>query len=76
MKCSSALELAIKINDTIENGLIEAPYKIPIHTWAKLLVQKVLRDPLTRSTCKNLIKSLGTKRGIKSLNSKLTRESY
>jgi hypothetical protein len=76
LKCSSALELAIKINDAIENGLVEAPYKISMHTWAKLLVQKVLRDPLTRSTSKNLIKTLGTKRGIKSLNSKLTRESY
>jgi hypothetical protein len=76
LKCSSALELAIKINDAIENGLVEAPYKIPMHTWAKLLVQKFLRDPLTRSTCKNLIKVLVTKRGIKSLNSKFTRESY
>jgi hypothetical protein len=76
LKCSSALELAIKINEVIENGLVEAPYKISMHTWAKLLAQKVLRDPLTRSTCKNLIKSLGTKRGIELLNSKLTRESY
>jgi len=76
LKCSSALELAIKINDAVENGLVEVPYKIPMHTWARLLVQKVSRDPLTRSTCKNLIKTLGTKRGIKSLNSKLTRESY
>jgi hypothetical protein len=76
LKCSSVVELAIKINDAIENGLVEAPYKIPMHTWAKLLVQKFLRDPLTRSTSKNLIKSLGTKRGIKSLKSKLTRESY
>jgi len=76
LKCSSALELAVKINDTIENGLVEAPYKIPMYTWAKLLVQKFLRDPLTRSTSKNLIKYLGTKRGIGLLNSKLTRESY
>jgi hypothetical protein len=76
LKCSSALELAIKINDAIENGLVEAPYKIPVYTWTKLLVQKVLRDPVTRSTSKNLIKTLGTKRGIELLNSKLTRESY
>ena len=76
LKCSSVLEFAIKINDAIENGLVEAPYKIPMHTWTKLLVQKVLRDPLTRSTSKNLIKSLETKRAIKLLKSKLTRESY
>jgi len=76
LKCSSVLEFAIKINDAIENGLVEAPYKIPVHTWTKLLVQKFLRDPLTRSTSKNLIKYLGTKRGIGLLNSKLTRESY
>jgi len=76
LKCSSVLELAVKINETIENGLVEAPYKISMHTWTKLLTQKFLRDPLTRSTCKNLIKTLLTKRGIKSLKSKLTRESY
>jgi hypothetical protein len=76
LKCISALELAIKINDAIENGLVEAPYKIPVHTWTKLLAQKILRDPLARSTSKNPVKTLGTKRGIKLLKSKLTRESY
>jgi len=76
LKCSSALEFAIKINDAIDKGLIEVPYKIPVYTWAKLLVQKVLRDPLTRSTSKNLVRVLGTRRGMELLKSKFTRESY
>ena len=76
LKCSSVLEFAIKINDAIDKGLIEVPYKIPVYTWAKLLVQKVLRDPLTRSTSKNLVRVLGTRRGIELLKSKFTRESY
>jgi hypothetical protein len=76
LECLPALEFAIKLNDAIKNGLVEAPYRIPVHTWTKLLAQKVLRDPLARSTSKNLVKTLGTKRGIKLLKSKLTRESY
>jgi len=76
LKCSSVLEFAIKINDAIDKGLIEVPYKIPVYTWAKLLVQKVLRDPLTRSTSKNLVRVLGTRRGMELLKSKFTRESY
>jgi len=76
LKCISALELAVKLNDAIENGLVEAPCKIPLYTWTKLLAQKILRDPLARSTSKNLVKTLVTKRGIKLLKSKLTRESY
>jgi len=76
LECLPALEFAVKLNDAIENGLVEAPYKIPVHTWTKLLAQKILRDPLARSTSKNLVKTLGTKRGIKLLKSKFVRESY
>lgn len=76
LKCTSCLNIAVKINEGIEEGLIEAPYKIPVTTWTKLLVQKVVGDPLTRSTSKNLVSSIGSKRRLKSLVSKLTRETY
>jgi len=76
LRCTSGLNLAMKINEAIEKELIEAPYKIPIITWTKLLVQKIVNDPLTRSTSKNLVSSIGCKRGLKLLISKLTRETY
>jgi hypothetical protein len=66
----------VKINEAIEKGLIEAPYKIPVTTWAKLLVRKIVNDPLTRSTSKNLVSSVGSMRGLKLLRSKFTRETY
>jgi hypothetical protein len=48
LKCIPALEFAIKLNDAIENGLVEVPCKIPLYTWTKLLAQKILRDPLSK----------------------------
>jgi hypothetical protein len=76
LRCASSLNLAMEINEAIEKGLIEAPYRIPVVTWTKLLVQKIINDPLTRSTSKNLVSSIGSKRGLKLLISKLTRGTY
>ena len=76
LRCTSALELAVKINEAFEKGFIEAPYKIPVITWTKLLVRRIVNDPLIRSTSKNLVSSIGSKRGLKLLKSKFTRETY
>jgi hypothetical protein len=76
LKCVPALRLATKLNEAISKGLIETPHKIPLPTWANLLTQKILKDPLTRSTSKNLVITLLSKRGLKLLISKFTRESY
>jgi len=76
LKCTSALKLAIKLNEAISRGLVETPYKIPLRIWANLLIQKILKDPQTRSTSKNLVVALGSKCGLKLLISKFTRESY
>ena len=76
LKCKSALRLAIKLNEAISKGLVETPYKIPLRIWANLLIQKILKDPQTRSTSKNLVVALGSKRGLKLLISKFMRESY
>jgi hypothetical protein len=76
LRCTPGLNLAMEINEAIEKGLIEAPYRIPVVTWTKLLVQKIINDPLTRSTSKNLVSSIGSKRGLKLLRSKLTRDYY
>ena len=61
----------MKINEAFEKGLFEALYKISVITWTKLLVQKIINDPLTRLTSKNLVSSIGSKRGLKSLISSL-----
>ncbi|MCC6019217.1 MAG: hypothetical protein LM601_09320 [Candidatus Verstraetearchaeota archaeon] len=76
LRCTSSLNLVVKINEAFEEGLVEAPYKIPVTTWAKLLVRKIINDPLTRSTSKNLVSPIGSKRGLKLLKSKFIRETY
>jgi hypothetical protein len=76
LKCTPALRLATKLNEAIGKGLVETSYKIPLRIWANLLIQKILKDPQTRSTSKNLVMALGSKRGLKLLISKFTRESY
>ncbi|MCR6668681.1 MAG: hypothetical protein NDF51_01640 [archaeon YNP-WB-040] len=45
-------------------------------TWANVLTKKILEDPLARSTSRNLVSSIGSKRGLKLLVLKFTRESY
>ncbi len=76
LKCLPALKLATQINKTVEEGLIELPYKIPTTTWVKLWIHKLTKDPLTRSTCVNLPKVITSKHSLKTLKSKLTRETY
>jgi len=76
LKCTPALRLATKLNEAIGKGLVETPYKIPLHIWANLLAQKILEDPLTRSTSRNLLMAIGSRHGLNLLISKFTRESY
>jgi len=76
LKCKPALRFATKFNEAISKGLVETPYKIPLPTWTNLLTRKILKDPQTRSTIKNLITILGSRRRLKLLTSKFTRESY
>jgi hypothetical protein len=76
LKCKAALKFATKLNEAISKGLVETPYKIPLLTWSDLLTRKILKDPQTRSTIKNLITILGSRRKLKLLTSKFTRESY
>jgi hypothetical protein len=76
LKCMSALRFAIRLNDEISGGLIEAPYKVPLPAWANMLTKKVLEDPLARSTSRNLLMAFGSMRGLKLLISKFMRESY
>lgn len=76
LKCKPALDLARKINEMLEREIIETPYKIPLKTWMKLWIKKIYSDPLTKSTMKNIIKELLSKRGLQQLKSKLTRKSY
>jgi hypothetical protein len=76
LKCEPALRFATKLNEAISKGLIETPYKIPLLAWADLLTRKILKDPQTTLTIKNLITILGSRRKLKLLTSKFTRESY
>jgi hypothetical protein len=76
LRCTSDLKFAVKLNKAIDRGLVEAPVKIPVLTWSRLLVQKIFSDPLARSTSKNLFYAIGSKRGLKLLVSKFIRGTY
>ncbi|MEM4483268.1 MAG: hypothetical protein QXS19_05075 [Candidatus Methanomethylicia archaeon] len=76
LKCKSVIKQAIKLNQAVDDGRLELPYRIPIPMWISLLTQKILKDPLARSTSTNLPKVLISSRGLMQMLSKLTRKTY
>ncbi len=76
MNCFEAVKQAFKLSREIELGLIEAPHKIFLPTWLKLLATKFISDPWTRATSLNAIRFLAIPRLGKLVVSRLTRESY
>ncbi|MEM3694078.1 MAG: hypothetical protein QXI39_08695 [Candidatus Bathyarchaeia archaeon] len=75
-KCKPSLDLAVKLNDLIERGIIKTPHKLSMTTWIKLFGQKIIEDPLSRVTCKNLIGILMSSHGIEKIKSKMIRRTY
>ncbi len=76
LRCKPLLDYIEKLNKAVEEGLVELPYRIPLPTWMKLWSSKAFSDRLTRSTIRNAFKALASRRGLKLLKSKLTRETY
>ena len=76
LSCKPALKLALTLNEKIEKGLIETPYKIPTPHWLALLLQKVRNDKLTRASATNIIKALTKQNSRRAMMAKFTRESY
>jgi len=76
LSCKPALKLALTLNEKIEKGLLETPFKISIPHWLALLLQKVHDDKLSRASAINIIKALTKQNTRKALMAKFTRESY
>jgi hypothetical protein len=76
LSCKHALKLALTLNEKIEKGLLETPFKISIPHWLALLLQKVHDDKLSRASAINIIKALTKHNTRKALMAKFTRESY
>jgi hypothetical protein len=76
LSCKPALKLALTLNEKIEKGLIETPYKIPTPHWIALLLQKVCNDKLARASATNIIKVLTKHNLSRAMMAKFMRESY
>jgi hypothetical protein len=76
LSCKPALKLALTLNEKIEKGLIETPFKISIPHWLALLFQKAHGDKLSRASAIDIIKALTKQNTRKAMMAKFTRESY
>lgn len=76
LKCKKAVELALKINKEISEGVVGAPYKVPSSLWLTLLTQKFKDDKLTKATMLMISRKLVDRRIGKLILSKIMRETY
>ncbi len=75
LKCEDALKLVTCITASLLKGLVELPLKLGTAS-ARVLLNKLFRDSLTRSTALNPIRRVLSTRGVFQLRSKITRTSY
>lgn len=71
-----ALSVAEALNDAIDSGAVEAPYKLPAGLTAVALAERFTRFPAFRGTGLNLIKLIVTRRAPRLLVNRLRRRSY
>ncbi|MBS7613181.1 hypothetical protein KEJ48_02910 [Candidatus Bathyarchaeota archaeon] len=76
LSCRPALELSIKLNRLIEDGVLETPYKLPPSIWLTIMMHKLREDQLARSTLINVWKMMRDPRIGRLLISRLTRRTY
>lgn len=76
LKCRPALELSIKLNRLIEEGVLETPYKLPPPIWLKIMMRKLHEDPLTKATLTNILREMRDPCIGRLLMSRLTRRTY
>jgi hypothetical protein len=72
-----ALETLHSICRTIEAGYTETPYKLSIGTTTRILIEKLVEDPIFRATAINMVKYILKRRDIGTrMLSRILRESY
>jgi len=76
LKAEEAVEIALKLNEQIEKGLLEAPIKfIPVQS-IKILARKFVEDSNFRATTVNILKLATRKRTMHQLIWRIRRRTY
>ena len=76
LKASSALRTALALSRSIEEGVLEAPYKLPLCLSLRALAWKMVEDPASRSTLTKTLDKLRDPRLLSSVKARLTRTTY
>lgn len=76
LKATSALQAALLLSSLIEEGKLEAPYKLPLHLSLQALAWKVIKDPASRSTLTKVLDKLRDPRLLGHVKARLTRTTY
>ncbi|MEM4643465.1 MAG: hypothetical protein QXY51_02415, partial [Candidatus Bathyarchaeia archaeon] len=70
------VRISLKLNDQIEQGLIETPVKLNLAQTIKTLTTKFMKDSSFRATSMNTIKLATKKRGVQQLIQRMKRKAY
>jgi len=72
-----SLDLVLAVCRGVEEGVVEAPYKIPLTRVVKLYLEKMREDPMFRGTSLNIVRYLlKRERSLYIVLSRLTRKTY
>jgi len=62
-----AVEIALRLNEQIEKGLLETPVKLTLAQLAVVLAKKFMEDPVFRATSVNISRLAVRKRTVQQL---------
>ena len=76
LHAEEVVQISLKLNDQIEQGLIETPIKLNLAQTVKTLTTKFMKDPSFRATSMNIIKLATKKRTVQQLIQRIKRKAY
>ncbi|MEM0232739.1 MAG: hypothetical protein QXL22_01830 [Candidatus Nezhaarchaeales archaeon] len=76
LKVEDAVEVALRLNKQIEEGLVEAPVKLTPAQLAVVLAKKFMEDPDFRATAVNILRFAMRKRTMQQLIWRIKRKTY
>jgi len=76
LRCETAIEYMRGLADLIEHGRVALPYRLPVAHALRLILDKVRKDKLTRSTLLYSVNKLRDRRLLNQIISHFTRETY
>ena len=76
LRAQRALGEVLKACSMIREGLVEAPYKLKPHVILKAYTEKMIEDPVHRTTASNMVKYITTRRAGAQILARLRRRSY